>query len=86
MASIRRKNPFTWKFFAISHGKGTADAIVGKPKSLVRQKMIKKSKNWLIDQNAEDFATALKVLMEKMRVIFVGQNEIEEFKKKTNLF
>lgn len=47
--------------------------------------MIKKSKDWLIDQNAEDFATAVKVLMEKMRVIFDGQNEIEEFKEKTNL-
>ena len=37
-------------------------------------------------QNAEEFPTAAKALMEKLRIIFVGQNEIEEFKKKISFF
>ena len=82
----RRKTPFTCKSIATSHGKGTVDRIDGRPKSLIQQKVIRKSKDWLIVQNAEKFATAAKALMEKLRVIFVGQNEIEEFKEKMDFF
>ena len=86
IVSIRCKNPFTWKYFATSHGKGIVDGISGRPKPLVLQNVMRKSTGWLIVQNAEEFATTAKALMEKLRVFFVRQNEVEEFKEKINFF
>ena len=82
IVSIRYKNPFTWKYFATSHGKRIVDGIGRRPKSLTWQKVTRKSKGWLIVQNAEEFAIAAKALMEKLKVIFVEQIEIEECKDK----
>ena len=79
--SIRCKTAFTCKYFATSNGKGIVDRIGGRPKSLVWQKVMRKSKGWLIFQNAEEFTMAAKALIEKLRVIFVGQNEIREFRE-----
>ena len=44
-----------------------------------------KSKNQLIVQNAEEFATAAKT-MDKTTANFTGENEIEEFKEKMSFF
>ena len=86
IVSIRCKNPFSWKYFATSRGKGIVDGISGRLKSLLLQNVMRKSTGWLIVQNAEEFATTAKALMEKLRVFFVRQNEVEEFKGKINFF
>ena len=53
--SNQHSTTFTWNFFATGHGKGVADGIGGQAKSLVRQQVLSKSKN-IIVQNAADFA------------------------------
>ena len=53
--SNQHSTTFTWNFFATGHGKGVVDGIGGQAKSLVRQQVLSKSKN-IIVQNAADFA------------------------------
>ena len=40
--SQKYQHPFTWKYFATSHGKGVVDGVGGRAKSLVRQKVMSK--------------------------------------------
>ena len=50
IVSIGCKTPFTWKYFANSHRKGIVDGIGGRPKSLVQQKVMWKSKGCLMSK------------------------------------
>ena len=40
--SQNHKRPFSWKYFATSHGKGVVDGIGGKSKAFVRAKIMTK--------------------------------------------
>ena len=50
---------FHWNFFATGHGKGVVDGIGGEAKSLVRQHVLSKTKNVVV-QCASDFANVCK--------------------------
>ena len=40
--SRKYNKPFTWKYFATSHGKGVVDGVGGRAKSIVRMAMMSK--------------------------------------------
>jgi hypothetical protein len=69
-----------WKFFATSHGKGVVDGIGGKVKSVVRQQVLSK-KNEVIVQNASDFVITAKQHLTNIQIIEVTEDEIDDINK-----
>ena len=65
---------FAWKYFATSHG--VVDGVGGRAKSIVRQKVISKSEDVIV-QNSVDFALLVAQLMPATTVIHVSQADID---------
>ena len=77
--SLKYNKPFTWKFSAISHGKGVVDEIGGKVTSTVRPKVRSQEKNYLSLQDAS-FGSAAKKLISSTKIIHIGQPQIFAYK------
>ena len=73
--SRKYNKEFEWKFIATSHGKGVVDGIGGNAKSLVRCHSMGKSKNKVIMQNVQSFATVVNQLMKKISVHLIFDHE-----------
>jgi hypothetical protein len=70
--------PFTWKYFATSHGKGVVDGVGGNCKSIVQRKTMSKGTDRIIVQNAKDFAEAAAQLVPTTHVTYIPQSVIDE--------
>ena len=70
--------PMNWQYFATTHGKGVVDGIGGAAKSIVRQNVMSKGKN-IIVQDAAGFAQAAEKLLDKVQVIYISQKDIRQF-------
>ena len=75
----------SWKCFATSHGKGVIDGIGGRAKSLVRQAVMSKANN-IIVQSAQDFTKEAAKLMPSTTVLYVSEAETQTFTEKSNLW
>lgn len=80
------QKPFTWKFFGASHGKGKCDAIGGRAKMAVREKMLAKGERVDNVNNAADFARIAKANLPNVTVVEVKEEEICRLNKEHNLF
>ena len=78
--SLKYNKPFTWKFPATSHSKGVVDGVGGKVKSTIPHKVISQTKNCLIVQDAESFASTAKKLISSTKTIHNGEPEIVTYK------
>ena len=67
----------TWNYFATGHGKGVVDGIGGEAKSLVRQQVLSKSKNVVV-QSAADFAKICKDVMPGVTIHLMTQEDLNE--------
>lgn len=74
--SLQFKKPFTWKYFATSHGKGIVDGVGGRIKSIVRTSVMSKKKDAPIVQNAKEFADVAKKLMKNTKIHLILDSEI----------
>jgi len=75
--SAKYNKPFTWKYFATSHGKGVIDGIGGRAKSLVRMTVMSKGSGSPVVQNSTDFVRVASGLLNKTSVIHVSQSDID---------
>ena len=66
--------PFSWKFFATSHGKGILDRVGGNCKSIVPQKTFSKGKARMIVQNAKEFADPVSRFVLSTKVAHIDQS------------
>ena len=69
--------PFTWKFFATSHGKGTVDGVRGNCKSIVWQKTFSKGEDCIIVQNADEFPNVVSRFVSSTKVAYIDQSTID---------
>ena len=74
--SQKYQHPFSWKYFATSHGKGVVAGVGERAKSLVRQKVTSKGGDRIILQSSKDFANAAMQLLHKTKVFHISQEEI----------
>jgi hypothetical protein len=70
-------NKIQWAYSATSHGKGIVDGIGGHAKSLVRQAVMSK-KNDVIVQCAHDFVQIARDKMEKTTVLLLEEERIKD--------
>ena len=75
--SRKYNKPFTWKYFATSHGKGVVDGVGGRAKSIVRMAVMSKGSESPVVQNSADFVKVASGLLDKTTVIHVPQSEID---------
>lgn len=76
--SEKYNKPFTWKYFATSHGKGVVDGVGGNCKSIVRRQTMSKGADRIIVQNAKDFAEAAARLVPTTHITYIPQSAIDE--------
>ena len=68
-----------WNFTATSHGKSVVDGTGENVESLVQCHSMSKSKNKIIVQDAQSFATVAKELLKKTSVHLITSQEIEVY-------
>ena len=73
----KQNKPFTWKFFATSHRKGTVDGVGCNCKSIVQQKTFSKGKDHIIVQNPEEFSDAVSRFVQSTKVAYIEQSTID---------
>ena len=80
--SLTHKKAFLIEIFAANHGKGVADEIGGKAKSLLCVKVTSKGDDSIIVQSSNDFSKAAKQLLNKQkRLISYREKFPQEYQK-----
>lgn len=74
---LRYGKLWTWKFSALSHGKGLVYGVVGRAKSLLGSKVISKRKDQIIVWCPEDFFKAASMLLKKTNIYYISQEMID---------
>lgn len=80
------KKTFTWKFFCTSHGKGKCDAIGGKAKMVVREKLLAQGGRIDTVNNTRDFFRIARDNLPSVTVLEVTEREVNRFNDENHLF
>lgn len=70
--------PFSWKYFATSHGKGVVDGVGGNVKRLVREKIMSQGEGSPVVQSAKDFADLAAKAVTSTRIFYVDEEFINK--------